>query len=182
MWPFREGHDNMISLVHKKYGKGQNRLAYRTKRCLYGGGRGMYGVGISLCVWFRRAVWTAQVIKNILWSNEHYLCEHCEFSYCFPLKMSDTSTLSQLKISQVNVRLVWYLCFIKIMGGRSSGWAYCYDEGGYSKSWGLRGLYKLLGKERESGWVSAFNYCPRKKWGGEWLLRFKQPAVAWKGV
>ena len=38
MWPLREGYDNMISLVHKKYGKGQNRLAYRTKRCLYGGG------------------------------------------------------------------------------------------------------------------------------------------------
>ena len=40
---------------------------------------------------------------------------------------------------------------------------------GYSKSRGLRGLYKLLGKERESGRVSAFNYCPRKKWGGEGL-------------
>ena len=40
---------------------------------------------------------------------------------------------------------------------------------GYSESRGLQGLYKLLGKEGESGWVSAFNYCPRKKWGGEGL-------------
>ena len=30
----------------------------------------MGGGGISLCTWFRCAVWTAQEIKNILRSNE----------------------------------------------------------------------------------------------------------------
>ena len=39
------------------------------------------------------------------------------FSYCSLLKMSGTSTLSKLKISQVNVQVVWCLYFIKIMGG-----------------------------------------------------------------
>ena len=34
-------------------------------------------------------------------------------------------------------------------------------------------MYKLLGKERESGWVSAFNYCSRKKWGGGGFISFK---------
>ena len=33
---------------------------------------------------------------------------------------------------------------------------------GYSESRGLQGLYKLLGKEGESGWVSACNYYLRK--------------------
>ena len=59
--------------------------------------------------------------------------------------------------------------FYKNMGGRSPGRALYYNCKGVFQKSRVLGFGKLRGNESESGWVSAFNYCPRKKWGGEGL-------------
>ena len=69
----------------------------------------------------------------------------------------------------------WYdiYIFIKIMGGRSSGWAYCYDEGGVFQKLRAPGFVQIAWKGKEmtsaasrngdegrrlyqDGWVSSF--------------------------
>ena len=71
------------------------------------------------------------------------------FLSCLLLKMSDTSTLSKLKISQVNVQLVCYLLFIKIWEGGSSGWALWYDCKGVSQKPRALGFVQIAWKGKE---------------------------------